>query len=438
MKHRPAFFVFVALVAGVSPVRAQTISTHTTVRHHQEVEDTDHATELSQAEDAMAKKDFPAAEKTLLEVTATDPKNYRAWFDLGYIYNATGRQPQSIEAYRNSVTANPAIFESTLNLGIMLARTHDPEAAVFLRKATTLKPSAHQEEGWYRAWLMLGEVLEKSKPSDAIEAFQNAAKLNPTEPEPHLAAGILLETGKQYQQARVEFQKAAELDPKSTEALAGLVNSYSQSGQIADAEPAIRKFLALDPNNATGHVQLGRLLAAQHKWNDATAELEKGLQLQPGDAEAQRQLAAIYLEQKQFDAARPHIEAALQSAPSDAELHHWLGQVDLADKKFPEAQNELLTAVKLKPDLGEAYGDLAFTASETRNYALTLKALEVRAKFLPEVPMTYFLRATAYDHLRDFQQASVNYHKFLDVDGGRLPDQEWQAKHRLIAIEPKK
>jgi hypothetical protein len=52
--------------------------------------------------------------------------------------------------------------------------------------------------------------------------------------------------------------------------------------------------------------------------------------------------------------------------------------------------------------------------------------------------MTYFLRATAYDHLHDAKNAATNYHKFLETANGRFPDQEWQAKHRLIAIEPKK
>jgi len=57
---------------------------------------------------------------------------------------------------------------------------------------------------------------------------------------------------------------------------------------------------------------------------------------------------------------------------------------------------------------------------------------------LPEIPIGYFLRATAYDHLHDYKHAAENYHKFLDVGAGQYPDQEWQAKHRLIAIEPKK
>jgi hypothetical protein len=50
----------------------------------------------------------------------------------------------------------------------------------------------------------------------------------------------------------------------------------------------------------------------------------------------------------------------------------------------------------------------------------------------------FFLRATAYDHLGDKKQAAADYHLFLDAANGKYPDQEWQATHRLIAIEPKK
>jgi len=97
-----------------------------------------------------------------------------------------------------------------------------------------------------------------------------------------------------------------------------------------------------------------------------------------------------------------------------------------------------MTAVKLKPDFGSAYGDLAFAAGENKDYVLAVKALDARSKLLPEIPITYFLRASAYDHLKDVKKAAVNYHLFLQAANGKYPEQEWQAKHRLIALEPKK
>ena len=124
--------------------------------------------------------------------------------------------------------------------------------------------------------------------------------------------------------------------------------------------------------------------------------------------------------------------------PDDAGLHQGLGKALLEQKKFAAAQKEFLAAVNLKPDLGTAYGDLAFAAGENKDYPLAIKALDTRAKFLPEVPITYFLRASAYDHLKDVKRAAANYHLFLNTANGKYPDQEWQAKHRLIAIEPKK
>jgi hypothetical protein len=93
----------------------------------------------------------------------------------------------------------------------------------------------------------------------------------------------------------------------------------------------------------------------------------------------------------------------------------------------------------LKRDSPDVYVDLAFAASENKNYELTIRALNGRTLLNAELPaICFFLRASAYDHLRDYKQAAVDYHHFLDVANGKYPDQEWQATHRLIAIEPKK
>jgi tetratricopeptide (TPR) repeat protein len=155
-------------------------------------------------------------------------------------------------------------------------------------------------------------------------------------------------------------------------------------------------------------------------------------------ASVQRDLADIYFAAGKNAQAETAYRALLAGHANDAELHRSYGQALLREKKFSDAQEEFLAAVKLKPEFGETYGDLAFVAGENKNYPLVIKALDARAKLLPEVATTYFLRASAYDHLRDYKRAAANYHLFLNTANGKYPDQEWQAKHRLIAIEPKK
>ena len=430
-----AVLLAVALSTAAS-VSAQ--STGKTVRHHQVAEGVAESAELAQAEAAIEKRDFASAEALLQKVVAADPKNYAAWFDLGFVQNGLGKSDDSIAAYRKSVEAKPDVFESNLNLGLMLAKAGQPDADQFLRAATRLKPTAHADEGVARAWLSLGHVLETRKPDEAVAAYRQAAALEPRNPEGHLSAGQLLEKQNQFADAEQEYKLALAVDPASTEALTGMANIYMRGRRFPQAEEILRKLVELHPADAGAHMQLGRMLAASEKYDDAVLELQAGLKLAPNDAGVQRDLADLYVTCGKYDLAEAQYRSLLAGSSQDPDLHHGLGQTLLKQKKFPEAQQEFLLAVKLKPDFGAAYGDLAVAAAENKNYELAIKALDVRDKLLPAIPVGYFLRATAYDHLRDYKQASENYRRFLELANGQFPDQEWQARHRLIAIDPKK
>jgi tetratricopeptide (TPR) repeat protein len=409
--------------------------------HHIRVEDEDSQTqpaELTQAETAIDKRDYAAAEPLLRKLVEREPASYVAWFDLGFVENALGKVDESIAAYRKSVAAKPEVFESNLNLGLQLAKTGQPDAEQFLQAATDLKPTSHVAEGQYRAWLSLAETIEKSKPEEALDAYWHAASLQPKEAEPHLAAGLLLEQENNYAQAEQEYKQALALDPRSTDAAMGLANIYMRGRRFPEAEQYLRKLLAANAGSASLHTQLGRVLAAEGKTDAAIAELQAGLKLAPSDDAAQRDLADVYVAAGKNDLAEAAYRALLVAHPNEAELHDGLGKALLWQKKSPEAQREFITTVTLKPNFGGAYYDLAFAANDNKDYAVIIRALDARAKLLPETPMTYFMRASAYDHLRDFKKAAANYRLFLNNSNGKYPDQEWQAKHRLITIEPKK
>ena len=407
--------------------------------HHIQVSEDDAApAELTAAEAAIDKQNYAAAEPLLRKLVDRDPKSYVGWFDLGFVENALGRVDESIAAYRKSVAAKPDVFESNLNLGLQLAKTGQPDAEQFLRAATRLKPADHVEEGGYRAWLALAHMLEKSDPEQALDAYRQAETLQPKRAEPHLSAGLLLEQQNKFADAEQEYKQALALDSRSTDAVIALANIYMRGRRFPDAEDYLDKLLAIEPGSGAAHIQLGRVLAAEDKNDEAVAELQAGIELEPGDDAAQREVAALYATTRKNDLAEDAYRRLLAVHPNEAELHRCLGEVLLRQKKFPQSQQEFLTSVKLNPDLGEAFGGLAFAASENKDYELVVRALDARAKLLPEVPITYFLRASAYDHLRDTKKAAANYHLFLNTANGKYPDQEWQAKHRLIAIEPKK
>jgi tetratricopeptide (TPR) repeat protein len=426
------------LLVSLLPSRAQ--QSQPTVRHHTVQETTNEtAPEIEQAEAAIQKGEYPAAQALLEMYVANKPDDYLAWFDLGYVYKATNQTNKAIDAYRKSIAAKGDVFESNLNLGILLAREgNSAEAAKYLKTATQLKPTAHVDEGLARAWQSLGIVLSATADDQqqALDAFAKAAQLEPNNPEPHMSAGQLLEKQNKLDAAAKEYEAAATRDPKSIEPLVALSGVYTKQQKYPQAEEILRKMLANDPKNGVVRTQLGRILAAEGKTDEAANELGAGTGKPPDDPHAALELGTLYVHAGKYAEAEQMFRSAAQKLPQDAEVHYALGSALMQEKKYPEAQQELWMAVKLKPNLGEAYGNLAVVAAENKNYQLAIRALDARAQLLPESPATFFLRATSFDNLKAVPQAVDYYKKFLAADAGQQSDMEWQARHRLIALDP--
>ncbi len=392
---------------------------------------------ILRAESAMDQQHWSEAEPILRKLVVASPKDARAWFDLGYVMHAEQNYPEAILAYRGAVAAQPDSFECNLNLGLMLAHENQPDASKFLEMATHLKPTGdHPPESLARAWTALARVQQSRAPQHALESWSHAVELAPGNAEDRLAFGTALEQAGDMTAAEREFRKANELLPHSPDALAALSNLFMRTQRLPEAEETLRRLVSEAPQDESAHLQLGRVLSVEKKDPEASAELRQALALRPDDWDALRELAFLQERDKQYAAAESSYRNLLTHFPADAELHNGLASVLLAQFKYPEAQNEFTICLRLKPDWGEAYGQLALAASGNKDYQLAISALDARKKFLPELPSSYFLRATCYDHLRQFAPAVENYKAFLAASNGQFPDDEWKARHRLIAIEP--
>src|SRR3954462_1039583 len=268
-----------------SPAQSQgqdeSSSSHKTPRkpgqksHHTRVAEEDSSSaELAKAEELIQKQDYAAAEPLLQKSVEGDPANHVAWFDLGFVQNALGKTEDSVAAYRKSVSAKPDVFESNLNLGLQLAKAGNADAEQFLRAATRLKPTSHIDEGQARAWISLAHVIQSVKPDEAVAAYRQASILQPKDPEPHLAAGLLLEKQNKFADAETEYNEALALDSSSSDAMMGLANIYMRGHRFPEAAAELRKLVAAHPDAPDAHVQLGRVLAADGKNEEAIVELE--------------------------------------------------------------------------------------------------------------------------------------------------------------------
>ncbi len=392
---------------------------------------------IVRAESAMDRKQWSEAETILRQLVTADAKNAQAWFDLGYVMHAEENYAEATLAYRGAVAAEPDSFECNLNLGLMLAHEKDAQASKYLERATHLKPTGKDPQAALaRTWASLALEQEFRNPKNAVDSWSRAVALAPGNPQHRLGLGEVLERTGDAAGAEREFRKANELDPNSTDALTALANFFMRANRLPEAEETLRQLASLAPPQENEHLQLGRVLSAEKKDAEAAAEFQKALALRADDWDAMRELAFVQQRSKNYAAAENSYRTLLTHFPKDAEIYDGLGTALLSQLKYAEAQNKFMVCVRLKPEWGEAYGQLALAAAGNKEYEVAIKALDERTKLLAESPSSYFLRATCYDHLRRFEEAEENYKAFLVASHGQFPDDEWKARHRLMAIEP--
>jgi tetratricopeptide (TPR) repeat protein len=392
------------------------------------------ADDLKDAESLLQKQQYPQAEEKLLALVLKQSENPQAWFDLAFAQSHLGKTAEAITTYKKAAALDPKWFEAQQNLGLALAKSGDlAGAAATLKIAVTLKPTMGGQQALAGAWLSLAQVTEESQPQEALPAYQKAAELDPANSEALLGAARMTERSGNLVAAEQQYLKLAEVG--SGESVERLIGLYLKQKRYADAETWLRKYMAANPQNAAAQLQMGKLLAAEGKFQEAIAALEPVYKTSP-DQKLARELASLYLETKQYAAAAALLQSLVEQNPADAQLHFDFGSALMHQLKYPEAQAELLKAIQLKPGFADAYFDLGYAAQQNKNYELVLRALDARAKLQPETPATYFLRATAYDSLRMYKPAAENYKLFLAAAGGKFPDQEFQARHRLKAILP--
>jgi tetratricopeptide (TPR) repeat protein len=392
------------------------------------------------AETRIEQKDFAGARPLLEKFLTSHPSDARALFDLGYVEDADGHDEAAAVDYRKAIAADPKQFEARLALGLLLAHQEKyDEAREQLQQATVLAPDPPNPATLAEAFRTLAKLDRASDPPAARDALVAALKLTPETPDDLLLTAQIAEENGDTEVAQTAYQRLLASKPAPSAALAsaataGLAQLLIKQQKYSEAEPLLKSALARDPRDPALNAQLATALLAQQKNDEALPLLETLRQLEPGNASVDQMLADAYSQAGQPEKADPIYARMALAHPDNEDILAAQGQNLLRERLYPQAQTALERAVKLKPDDGDAWSGLAFAASQNRQYPQALHALSMRAKLLGETPVSYFLWATSYDNLHQSKQAQEYYRKFLAVADGKFPDQEWQARHRLVTL----
>ena len=392
--------------------------------------------QVAAAEAAIAQSDWKTAQSKLDAWLAASPTDARALFDAGYVADAENQPGDAEEFYRRAIAADPNSFDAHLSLGLLLAREGKPDQArPELQAATTLDPGAGGPTLKARAWRALAQIdLPKpggdNDPSAASNDLIEALKISPeTEADTLLAANLAEDAG-QYDAAEDAYRRVLAKDPKSEPATAGLAHLLLARRKFPEAETMLRAALTQFPGDPTLTAQLATVLAAENKA-EALPLLQQLHDAHPGDPAITRMLAEVTADAGDYAGSDKLYAVLLAAHPDDAELLVAHGQNLVHQQQNAEAYDAFDQATQIDPASADGWGGLAFAAERTNRPEVTLHALTMRSRLVPENASTYWLWAISYDKLRQKQQAIAYYKRFLAAAQGKFPNEEWQAHQRL-------
>ncbi len=392
------------------------------------------------AQQALDARDFPKAIKLLTPLAEANPHDAQLLYDLASAQDAVDQTTSAETTYKQSIAADPTLLEPHLALGLLYARANKMDLAREQLQAATSAPGDPLLKA--RAFRTLARIDQSTHPEAARDELLAALKLSPETPEDTvLTAELATGSGTETPAAEASLRKLLATRPHGPEASAALARILLQQNRTADAETLLHSALEANPDDPVLTTQLATAFNAEGKPAEALPLVESLHKAHPEDPNITHLLASLEAQTSNYAAAEPLYAALAAQAPQDLNLAVARADTLIHLKRYAEAQ-QLLTPLIAQPDrfptpaeLGETAARLAFAASENNDPQAALQALAVRATVLPSSPATLFLQAISEDKLHQIKQAQQAYREFLKAANGTLPDQEFEAKHRLIALE---
>ena len=171
------------------------------------------------------------------------------------------------------------------------------------------------------------EELEAKAKVDEANKKQDTMKA-------HFDKGRELYASKQYDQALEQFQRAAELDPSQHVIFANLAESYKNLKKYDEAITNYNKALEIltqnpkaDPQTvASYHMNMGIIHGISGKMEDASSEIKKSAELNPANAsQAYYNLGAILVNSGKSAEAVEAFKKSAEANPKNADAQYQLG-----------------------------------------------------------------------------------------------------------------
>lgn len=238
-----------------------------------------------------------------------------AWFYVGDSLQKSKKYDEAIEAYQNSISANPKFYDSYNSLSELYRLKGSFDKAI----ATVDKGIIEfPNDDTLRVNLSWYYSLSDQHPK-AIAAAQKAIELDPTNAMGHTNLCRAYNDMELYSQAVTACNKALQLNPGDGESNFYLGRAHDKlnrkdvaAGYFKKAMDGLEKFTSQNPDYSDGFYLLGNAYYAAGEREKAVTAYKKAIQLSPRFAKARYNLGVVYIVQEKPDLAKEQVNALME------------------------------------------------------------------------------------------------------------------------------
>jgi tetratricopeptide (TPR) repeat protein len=353
--------------------------------------------------DASAGSSSQAMEKSLREAASTEPVSFEASYNLGKWLVDHSKAQEAIPYLKRAASLRPGDYDSGYKLALAYAKSGSYSAArgnVLTLLAAPIESSQQSAE----LYGLLAEVEEQSgNPLAAVHHYQQAAQLNPSEPNLFSWGAELLLHHAPAPAIEV-FGRGNRLFPQSVRMLAGLGAAWYALGSYDQAVQRLCEASDLSPNDSNPYLLIGKIQEVETDESPCVARvLSRFATLEPDNALANYYYAVSLSRHR--------------NSPKDASV-------------LPVVKSLLQKALHLDPTLGLAYLQLGIIYSEEGDLPKAISAYRRAIELTPSLEQAHYRLARAYSESGDVAKAHIELQLYERIS--KEKQQEIERQHHEV------
>ena len=320
------------------------------------------------------------------EVVKINPKDFKAWNNLGIAYENDKNFKKAIESFEKVVQINPNKTETWNNIGI--------------------------------AYDGIGNI------NKAIDSYKKAVEIDLKNKDAWSNMGhAYIDIGDNYKAIK-SYKKSLEIDYKNENAWCNMGTAYIDIGNNKQAIDSYKKVVEINSKNVKAWNNMGYAYIDIGNYKRAIESLKIAVDIDPKYVEAWCNMGSAYIEIGNYKEAIKLYAKALEMDPMNVKAWNNMGYSYRMDGNQQKSIESHEKAAEIDPKYVNTWCNMGITYGKMGNFEKEIESYEKAVEIDPNNLNAWYNMGVAYYEINNYEKAIESYEKAVEIDPNNLDT--WQ------------